>query len=84
MENDYEKVNKLINNLLPINFEIAILTENINKEYKAFNVPNLDINIQEDDIYKYYKMIDNNIDHNYKNDKTIENMKKIVNQMNVD
>ena len=84
MENDYEKVNKLINNLLPLNFEIAILTENINKEYKAFNVPNLDINIQEDDIYKYYKMIDNNIDHNYKNDKTIENMKKIVNQMNVD
>ena len=84
MENDCEKVNKLINNLLPLNFEIAILTENINKEYKAFNVPNLDINIQEDDIYKYYKMIDNNIDHNYKNDKTIENMKKIVNQMNVD
>ena len=29
-------------------------------------------------------MIDNNIDHDYKNDKTIENMKKIVNQMNAD
>lgn len=84
MGNDYEKVNKLINNLLPLNFEIAILTENINKEYKAFNVPNLDINTQKDDIYKYYKMIDNNIDHDYKNDKTIENMKKIVNQMNID
>lgn len=84
MENDYEKVNKLINNLLPLNFEIAILTEKISEEYKAFNVPNLDINTQEDDIYKYYKMIDNNIDHDYKNDKTIENMKKIVNQMNID
>lgn len=84
MENDYEKVNELVNNLLPIDFEIAILTENINKEYKAFNVANLDINIQEDDTYKYYKMIDNNIDHDYKNDKTIENMKKIANKMNID
>ena len=84
MENDYEKVNELVNNLLPLDFEIAILTENINKEYKAFNVANLDINIQEDDIYNYYKMIDKNIDHDYKNDKTIENMKKITNQMNVD
>lgn len=84
MENDYERVNELVNNLLPLDFEIAILTENINKEYKVFNVSNLNINIQEDDIYKYYKMIDNNIDHDYKNDKTIENMKKIVNQMNAD
>ena len=84
MENDYEKVNKLINNLLPLNFEIAILTENINKEYKAFNVHHLDINIQDDGIYKYYKMINNNIDHNYKSDKTIENMKKIINKLNVD
>ena len=84
MENDYERVNELVNNLLPLDFEIAILTENINKEYKAFNVSNLNINIQEDDIYTYYKMIDNNIDHDYKNDKTIENMKKIVNQMNAD
>ena len=83
MENDFEKVNVLVNNLLPLDFEIAILTENINKEYKAFNVSNLDINIQEEDIYEYYKMIDNNIDHDYKNDNTIENMKKMVNQMNV-
>lgn len=83
MENDYEKVNELVNNLLPLDFEIAILTENINKEYEAFNVSNLDISIQ-DDIYRYYKMIDNNIDHDYKNDKTIENMNKIVNQMNAD
>ena len=82
MENDFDKVNVLVNNLLPLDFKIAILTENINKEYKAFNVSNLDINIQED-IYEYYKMIDNNIDHDYKNDNTIENMKKIANQMNV-
>ena len=56
LSNDYEKVNELVNNLLPLDFEIAILTENINKEYKAFNAPNLDINTQEDDIYKYYKI----------------------------
>ena len=84
MGNDYEKVNELVNNLLPLDFEIAILTENINEEYKAFDVPNLDINILEEDIYKYYKMIDDNIDSDYKNDKTIENMKKIVNQMSID
>ena len=84
MGNDYEKVNKLVNNLLPLDFEIAVLTENLNKEYKAFNVSSLDINIQEDDTYKYYKMIDNNIDHDFKNDNTIENMKKIVNKMNAD
>jgi hypothetical protein len=84
MENDYVKVSELVNNLLPLDFEIAILTENINKEYNAFNLSNLNINIQEDDVYKYYKMIDNNIDHDYKNDKTIENMKRIVNQMSID
>lgn len=84
MENDFEKVSELVNNLLPLDFEIAILIENINKEYKVFNVSNLDINIQEDDVYMYYKMIDNNIDHDYKNDKTIDNMKKIVNKMRID
>ena len=84
MENDYEKVSELVNNLLPLDLKIAILTDNINNEYKAFNVTNLDINIQENDIYMFYKMIDNNIDHDYKNDKTLENMKKIVNQMSID
>lgn len=84
MENDYEKVNELMINLLPLDFELAILTENINREYKSFDVSYLDINIQENDIYKYYKMIDNNIDRDYKNDKTIQNMKKIVNKMNTD
>lgn len=84
MEKDYEKVNELVHHLLPFDFEIAILTENINEEFNAFNVSSLDINIQEADIYKYYKMIYDSIDHDYKNDKTSKNMKKIVNKMNVD
>ena len=83
MEKDYERVNQLVNHLLPHDFEIAVLTENINEEYNAYNVSCPAINIQEDDIYKYYKMIYNCIDHDYKNDKTIQNMKKIVNKMNI-
>ncbi len=84
MEKDYGKVNELVNHLLPLDFEIAILTENINVEYNAFNVSSLDINIQETDTYKYYKMIYDGIDQDYRTDKTIQNMKKIVNKMNVD
>lgn len=84
MEKDYEKVNELVNHLLPLDFEIAILTENINEEYNAFNVSSLDVNIQETDTYKYYRMIYDGIDQDYRTDKTIQNMKKIVDKMNVD
>ena len=82
MENDQDKVRELVNSLLPLDFEMAILIEILEKEYRSFNVSGLNIKILEDDIYNYYKIIDNNIDDDYKNDKTIENMRKIVNQMN--
>lgn len=83
LEKDYGKVREIINKLLPVDFKLSILIENLNEVYEKFDIEyiRLEFSASKNREYIYYKNIKDNIDTDYEDDKTVNNMKKLISKM---
>lgn len=77
-ENDRIKIEQILNFLKSTSFKFCVLIENLNSFYKSFGVKQFSFD-RNNQCFKIFKKISKNVDRDYQENKTFENMKKLVN-----
>lgn len=81
IEKDKEKVYELFEQFNPVDFKMAIVIDNITEKYRKLNINYKEIIIK-NKTFKFYKLLVNAIDKNFREEKTKLNIKRIVDSLN--
>lgn len=77
IENDRKKIVQILSLFKPTSFKLCVLMDELNSFYKSFNVEKISFD-RNDKCFKFYKNLLKNVDRDIYDNKTLENMKKIV------
>lgn len=83
LKNDREIILKILSLLKPTSFRLCILIDDLNSFYKSFGLEIISFD-KNDTCFKFYKNLVNNVDKNYHDNKTLENMKRIIDDYSCD
>lgn len=83
IENDRKKIVQILSLFKMTSFKLCVLMDDLNSFYKSFDVEEILFD-KSDKSFNFYKKLSKNIDRNLRDNKTLENMKKIVDDYSYD